>query len=251
MFSIAICHFATHGAFNFNENSLSLPRFWWLFIEMGGNFGVDIFVLISAYFLIVSQNKLPSAKKFLLLWGQVIFYSVSIYVIFGISGISELSLKSFVKTVFPITFDQYWFASTYFVLYLIHPFLNNLLNQLDKKSYQSLLILLVTIWCIIPTFTWTSFQSNNLLWFITLYCVAGYIRLFDLNQKFTFKTYVYSWFLFSTSRYLSSVLLILLGTKISFIEGHALAFYGTQSILTFLSALSLFMFNLIYFGKFQ
>lgn len=241
MFFIVICHFATHGGFDFGAQTLTLPRFWWYFIEMGGNFGVDVFVLISGYFLVASKNELFNANRILKFWGQVFFYSIAIYVIFGIAGINEFSLKSLVKTVFPITFGQWWFASTYFVLYLIHPFLNNLLNKIDKKTYQSLLTLLITIWCIIPTFTGTSFQSNSLLWFITLYCVAGYIRLFDLNRIFTTKHFFCFWLLFSALRYLSSVILIILGTKIPFAADHSLHFYGTQSVLTFLSALSLFM----------
>ena len=156
MFFIAICHFATHGGFSFDAQTLSIPRFWWFFIEMGGNFGVDVFVLISGYFLVKSQNELFNIKRILKFWGQVFFYSVLIYSIFAVAGVSDFSFKSLLKTVFPIIFGQWWFASTYFVLYLIHPFLNILLNKIEKKTYQSLLTLLIIIWCIIPTFSFTS-----------------------------------------------------------------------------------------------
>lgn len=74
---------------------------------------------------------------------------------------------------FPITFSEWWFASTYFVLLLIHPFLNKFLNNL-KKSYQELLILLIVCWSIIPTFTNSEYQGNSFLWFMTLYAIAGY-----------------------------------------------------------------------------
>lgn len=241
MFFITICHFATHGGFHFDTQILSIPRFWWFFIEMGGNFGVDVFVLISGYFLVKSKNELFNIKRILKFWGQVFFYSVLIYIIFVVAGVSDFSFKSLLKTVFPIIFNQWWFASTYFVLYLIHPFLNVLLSKMEKNTYQSLLTMLIIIWCIIPTVSFSSFQSNSLLWFITLYCVAGYIRLFDFNPKFTTKHYVYLWLLFSALRYLSSVTLIVLGTKIPFAASHPLAFYGTQSVLTFLSSLSFFM----------
>ena len=241
MYFIVICHFATHGGFKFDTQSLSVPRFWWYFIEMGGNFGVNVFVLISGYFLVKSQNTLFKIKRILKFWGQIFFYSVLIYVIFVIAGVSKLSFRSVIPTVFPLIFNQWWFASTYFVLYLIYPFLNILLNNINKKTYQSLITMLIIMWCIIPTITNTSFQSNHLLWFITLYCTAGYIRLFDLNQKFSIKQYIGFWLLFSVLRYLSGITLIIMGTRIPFAAKHSLYFYDISSVLTFLSSLSLFM----------
>ena len=241
MFSIVICHFASHGKFSFSNQTLSVQRFWWHFIEMGGNWGADVFVLISGYFLIENKGPILNLKKLLKFWGQVFFYSIIIYIIFIIVDHQEFSLVSMVKTIFPITFNSWWFASTYFVLYLIHPFINMLLRKLEKATFQKLLILLITIWCIIPTFTFSDFQSNPLIWFVTLYSVAAYVKLYGLNQKLSCKHYVNLWAIFSLLRYLSSVILILIGTKIPYAADHTCAFYGRQSILTFLSALFLFM----------
>ena len=241
MIMIVSCHFATHGDFSFDTKFLSVPRLWWNFIEMGGNLGVDIFVLISGYFLVSSNGKILNLNRILKFWGQVFVYSIAIYFIFGTVGAYDFGLISCIKAFFPITFGLWWFASTYFVLYLIHPFINMLLQKLDKKTYQSLVVTQLILWCIIPTFTSSNFQSNSLLWFITLYCVAGYVRLFGLNPRFTAKSYIGFWVLFSALRYLSCIILITLGTKIPFAASCSLFFYGQQSILTFLSALSLFL----------
>lgn len=240
MVMIVLCHFATHGGFSFDTSALSVPQLWWNFIEMGGNLGVNIFVLISGYFLVTS-SKTFDLKRILKFLGQVFLYSVSIYLIACGIGVRDFGIFSLVKAIFPITFSSWWFASTYFVLYLIHPFLNMLLQNLDKKTYQALLTMQLILWCIIPTFTASSYQSNPLLWFVTLYCVAGYIRLFGLNPKFSAKHYLGFFLLFSALRYLSCVILMVLGTKIPFAAEHSLFFYERQSVLTFLSALSLFM----------
>lgn len=173
MIMIVACHFATHGGFSFNTQFLSAPRLWWNFIEMGGNLGVDVFVLISGYFLVVSKSGGLNLRKILKFWGQVFIYSVAIYIVFCIVGKTDFEFISCVKAIFPITFGSWWFASTYFVLYLMHPFINKLLQKLDKKTYKALVVMLLITWCVIPTFTTSDFQSNNLLWFITLYCVAG------------------------------------------------------------------------------
>lgn len=49
MLMIVGCHFATHGGFSFDKQAITIPRLWWNVIEMGGNFGADVFVLISGY----------------------------------------------------------------------------------------------------------------------------------------------------------------------------------------------------------
>ena len=82
MIMIVLCHFATHGDFSFDTNVLSIPRLWWNFIEMGGNLGVNIFVLISGYFLVSSNGKVFNLPRILKFWGQVFVYSIAIYLIF-------------------------------------------------------------------------------------------------------------------------------------------------------------------------
>lgn len=240
MMMIVFCHFATHGGFVFGAQEISIPRFWWGLLEMGGNVGVNIFVLISGYFLI-DNKRFFDFRRILKFWGQVFFYSIVIYVICAVSGVTKFGIESLIKSFFPITFSAWWFASAYFVLYLIHPFINMLLHKLDKATFQKLLLMLLILWCIIPTFIQSGYESNYLLWFITLYCVASYVRLFDLNIKFTTKRWFWMFIIFSMLRYLSYVLLVLLGTKISIAYDNTLFFYKQQSILTFLSALSLFM----------
>ena len=125
---------------------------------------------------------------------------------------------------------------------MLHPFLNILLNKLNKKQYQLLLFGLIFIWSIIPTFTTSSFQSNNLLWFISLYVFASYIRLYGLNKKFNTKTYFYFWLLFSVLTYLTSVILMYFGTKnIPLASSRVTYFYDLNTISVLLISLSLFM----------
>lgn len=202
---------------------------------MGGNFGVDVFVLISGYFLICSENGLFNFKRILKFWGQAAFYSVLIYLLFGFAGICELGGSSFVKSFFPITFQTWWFVSTYFALYLLHPFINVLLRKLDKSMYQKLLVLLVILWSVVPTLTAVNILDTQLTGFIVLYCIAGYIRLYGLNPKFTMKHYLAVWILFSVLRYFSSVVMTLLG------RNDTLRFYERNSMFTLFSALAFFM----------
>ena len=140
MIMIVFHHFAIHGGFEWDAPSLSIPYFWYNFIIGGGKVGVDVFVLISGYFLVNKEGSLFDFKRILKFWGQVFFYSIAFYIIFRLMGMNDMGIKSFIKVFFPITCSHWWFASTYFVLFLIHPFLNKLLHYLDKKMYQNLLV---------------------------------------------------------------------------------------------------------------
>ena len=90
MVMIVACHFATHSGFTYNSHTLSIPRFWLSFIEMGGKVGVDVFILISGYFLITNK-RLFNLKRLLKFWGQVFFYSAGIYCVFSAIGVIKFS----------------------------------------------------------------------------------------------------------------------------------------------------------------
>ena len=245
MIMIVFYHFAVHGGFKWETPSMTIPYLWYNFIAMGGKIGVNIFVLISGYFLITSNSKLFNFKKILKFWGQLIFYSISILAIFLLLqahdyGMKEV-IKAAIKAVFPITFSSWWFASTYFVLYIIHPFLNIFLNALTKKSYQIFLAILVIMWSVIPTFTTLDFQSNSLCWFVTLYAIAGYARLYGFNRVYTTKKYFALCGVFSALTYLSSVIFTILGTRWSIFFDYVTYFYGMQKLSVLLISLTLFM----------
>ena len=232
-------HFAVHSGFDFPVNTISINRLWIQFIQIGGKIGVDIFVLISGFFLVSA----PSIKtsKIIRLWGQVIFYSVIIFAVFTITGIETFGITDLIYHLAPITFSQWWFASTYFVLYLISPYINRLLRSFDQKQYIGFLLLLTVCWCIIPTLTGASFQSNYLLWFVFLYSLAGYIKLFDFSTNLSGAKLI----LISAGciilTFMSAVLVDLLGTTSPVFGENATFFYDMQKLPILLTSLLMFL----------
>lgn len=244
MILIVFHHFAVHGGFEWDTSDVSVTRFWYNLIIMGGKIGVNIFVLISGYYLVNSERKKVDLYKIFKFVGQVWFYSLVIFIIsliFGWRNIADIGITSFIEALFPITFSQWWFASTYFVLYLIHPFLNKLLFSLDQSLYQKLLLILVVCWSVIPTFTTSLYQSNSLLWFITLYAIAGYIRLYGLNSKFSTKHYAVFLLISSFLTYATSIIFTILGARWPFFASCVTYFYGQEKITVMLVSISCFM----------
>lgn len=84
MLMIIAHHFVVHGGFEFSTDTITANRLWVQFIQMGGKIGVNIFVLISGYFLISTPT--VKLEKVLKLWIQIFTYSFLIFIIFVICG---------------------------------------------------------------------------------------------------------------------------------------------------------------------
>lgn len=239
MVMIIFHHFSFHGGFVFDNTTLSIPRFWYNFIIMGGKTGVNIFVLISGYFLIQSKSTKANIKKILKLWGQMVFYSVTIY-FFSVALGGDFSSNQFKTALMPITKGAWWFANTYFVLYIIHPYLNLLLHSMDKLLYQRYLLLLLLMWCIAPTFLGTALEGNNLCWFITLYALAGYYRLYGFNKIVTKYAGIMA-IVIVILKYSASVVFTILESKWYFFPEQHRYFYAMQSLPTFAVSVCIFV----------
>ena len=234
-------HFAIHPVWNFDTNSITANRVLIQALCIGGKLGVNCFLLISGYYLVGSKGR--SIKSIARIWLQIFFYSVGITLLFVALGKTECSIKSLVSACLPITTVTWNYASAYFVLILFTPFLNVFLNSLPKQKYERMLLLMFFCWCIIPTITGKSFESNYLLWMAVLYAVGGYIRLYP--NKYTENRKTAAWgVVISYALYLGSVIIMdLLGTKMGFFSDSAreIRFGQMQMLPCVAMAVSLFL----------
>ena len=106
--------------------------------------GVPVFVIISGYFGI---NR--SIKGILNLIAQVLFYSIIANLLCVFVFLEPVTRDQWFSILFPITRTQYWFVSTYVLLYILAPYVNKLLDSLSFRQYAFYLLtltLLVTYW---------------------------------------------------------------------------------------------------------
>lgn len=176
MLLIVAHHIGVHSGFDLSADIPVINQLWIQLIQMGGKIGVNVFVLISGYFLITAESL--KLHKVLKLWLQLITYALAFFGLFLVLGQAEYSKEALLNCFKPITRGTWWFASTYFVLFLLSPYINIGLRAMSRETYRGFLLLLLLCWCIVPTFTTSMLQSNSLLWFVFLYALAGYIRLY-------------------------------------------------------------------------
>lgn len=202
MIMIIFHHFADHGSPSgtvYMPAMVNGPRFYFNLIWMGGKLGVNVFIMISGYFLIAEKSEsVLNLRKIIKFWSQLLFYGLLLYGVFKLIGRPD---GGFAAAVLPVSKYTWWFASVYFVMFLLHPFLNRMLRSLTRVQYRRLLLILLGFWSVLPLFTYAEVYMNELLWFMTIYATAGYIRLFGLNPKWTRKHYIFGFVVFALIKY--------------------------------------------------
>ncbi len=208
-------------------------------LMIGGQLGVSLFVLISAYFMSTqTQYKWKHIVKTVI---TVTVFSVLLYVFAFATSKEAFSLTGFFKSFFPVVYAKWWFATTYTLLMLIAPLLSRIIQKMSQKLHAKLILLLVIMWSVIPTFTTATFDCSDLIWFVCLYFVAGYIRKYPLKYLKTAKRSAYStavWLLLIMG---SIAVFDLLGERISFFSSHSVYFTAINMLPLFLLAASLFL----------
>lgn len=174
MLMIVAHHYIVHSEIELFQ-AISLNKIIISFLEMGGKIGVNVFILITGYFLIEKHFK---PEKVVKLGIKVFIYSMIGLTIAIINHSELLNIVTKICSFYPVLSEQYWFMTTYVLIYLFHPYINRLFFALNKKEVEKALIGLFVIWSIIPTFLFSNFGLNNLGWFIFIYLLGGYFKVY-------------------------------------------------------------------------
>ena len=150
-----------------------------------GKTGINCFVLITGYFMCRSNI---SAKKFVKLLGEVMFYRIVIGSIFLITGYTPISLSVLLKMFVPITSINTGFTPAFLIFFLCIPFLNILIKGMSEKQHIRLLLVCIFTYVFLGSLPGFSVTMNYVSWFVVLYFIASYIRIYEKkifnNTKF-------------------------------------------------------------------
>ena len=138
----------------------------YLFLGLG-KIGVGIFMLITGYYMINKKN--ISYKKIFLLELQVLFYTIIILLIYTLIT-NNLNIDLLFSSLLPLITKSYWFYTSYFVIYILIPIINKVINKLNQ--FQYFMIIIGMTWIIIICHV-LSFDETLLLYY---YLIGGYIR---------------------------------------------------------------------------
>lgn len=178
--AVVLFHYADHGIVDLQAADLSYNWILLGILKCGGGIGNCLFILITGF---LSINRKFDARVILKLWLQVFVASVIGQAAYCMFSGSMPGLKNLVKTFLPVTFNVYWYFSSYIVIYLLMPFINTLLDTIGQRKHQILAVLSIVLFSVIPTFTTTAWLTgiNQIAMMIALYLVGGYYRKYGMS----------------------------------------------------------------------
>ena len=158
MFMVVIIHILNSGVINAPSRFTSQYESGWL-LEIAAFCAVDIYALISGYVWVYTKYRY---RNIIELWLQVLFYTVSITVLFWIFVPSSVSATECMKAIFPVMFNQYWYFSSYVALFLFIPLLNVILEKMEKRNLKYCIgMILLFFGCIQTLFYSDVFGTNG------------------------------------------------------------------------------------------
>lgn len=143
-----------------------------------GALGNNMFFICSAWFLV--NSKKISLKKVIHMILDV--WIINMIVFLGVHAIGiQFQVSDTVRTFFPTTFANNWYITCYLLFYLIHPFLNCMLEQLNISEHFTLTSFLFMIYFIIPVLPLEEinlFFVNELVIFLATYVIVSFIKIY-------------------------------------------------------------------------
>lgn len=203
-----------------------------------GQIGVDLFIIISVYFL--QQRNAFKAKKVIDLVIETMFYGllwvlVSRYILHIEMGIIQMG-----KSVFSLFFGSYWFATAYLLMYVFSPVLNTMLNKCTigfLKKVCMLLLLFVSAYK-------TLYKSAPVCDFMLFICI--YVLIYTIEHSDFRKTVIekgWKWFSCCTLMLIGVQMLLLIAGQLidsDFIIKHNYYLNLRGSIFILFDAICLF-----------
>lgn len=247
---IAMCmiitmHYLTKGLDvpKLSEDLSLANMLWWLIYAFAVG-AVNIYVLISGYFLADSKWHLDKVfGLYLTVW----VYSALVPLTLGALGVidlSSLSLGEWQQILLPIEYEHYWFATAYVMMYILTPVLAIAVRSLSKEILRCVIAGLVIIFSILKSVNpylipWDKY-GNDVLWFIVLFMIAGYIRRFGVPGNISVKARLMAYVLVSVLIFMAEMVLALMVRRTGKMEYMLDMLCANNHILALISSVALF-----------
>lgn len=191
--AVVMLHYNYAYAFNVIDSIPTENRLFLYFMESLSAPAVNVFLLISGYFLYRSENRsLGKALNLLLL---VVIFNELYYL-----GITALGKTSFGwGKIFLYLAPNQYFIVLYCAVYIISPYINKILTQLSDKGLMRFILILTIVICIEPWFVdeielisgskinglsmishWGGGSGHTLVFFIYMYILGASLNRFNL-----------------------------------------------------------------------
>ena len=175
---IILSHFNVHTFQPQFDANVFNPNFFLTVLFSLGGIGNILFMMITGYFMIKSEMKYQRIIALIL---EMYFYSITAYVVTLLIGKHSITGDELKQTLLPFLYGN-WFCVGYILFCLFIPFINKLLNNLDKKQHLKLTVITLFVFSILPIFFKINYVSK-ISFFVMGYLLGSYIKLYAGKVK--------------------------------------------------------------------
>lgn len=188
MFLIVSHHYVVHGGILEKVIEEPIPESSIPILIFGawGKTGINCFIMITGWFMSSSNF---TWRKFFSLYFQIAVYALSIYLFFCVIGQESFNPITALMTLLPMDSVSNHFVSAFLLFYLLIPFINILITNINKTDHAILLLILLFIYTILPTNPWFELKFNYISWFTVVYLLSSFIRKYGLFSKVNNRTW--------------------------------------------------------------
>lgn len=185
MLMIIAHHLVGHGLNYLNDKTLwysgsSLNRAFSSLFILGGSVGVNLFFMISGYFL--CKNNTIKLKKIIQTSFFYVVITLGIYILYSYltSGYVDVSIKQVISYSRPVTNNIWWFITTYFWLMLIHPIINSIIMKLNKLGVSVCILCIMVLYIFSGLYSLGTYSIDRA---VVNYLLGAYINNYVKENK--------------------------------------------------------------------
>ncbi|MGI6013834.1 MAG: acyltransferase [Oscillospiraceae bacterium] len=183
MVCIIVLHVLGHGGILPNLYPASMGYKLACLLQIVAYCSVNCYAIISGYVCYGTKFKY---HRIITLWFQVVFYTLSITLLFRILHPEIIGRLDWIAALLPVAFNQYWYFTAYFCMFFFIPFFNHMMDSLSQRQATCLIFTIILLLSALPTICHADlFQTVNgysVLWVSGLYFLGAYIKKYQVAQ---------------------------------------------------------------------
>lgn len=158
---------------NLNVATTDISMFILALFRYFGPLGNIVFFVCSAWFL--CNSKKTSKEKILQMLIDIWIISVLFLLITLLLGVN-ISPKYIIKSLFPTIFGNNWYLTCYLIFYVIHGYINMIIDKMSQKMLLTTCLLSTSMYCGICFLEPNVLFYSSLVLFFCIYTIINYMR---------------------------------------------------------------------------
>lgn len=146
------------------------------FIHSGGKIGVNLFMLLTGYFL---KGRNIKSKALVRTWAQTFMWSSILFLVYWFRR--PMWYEDYKRNLLPVTEYAYWYVSCYMVVMTLSP---AIACTASLTSDGQLITILASLFAIMCLFSWSDFTAYcHIQWLVFVALLGASIRRYEPQLK--------------------------------------------------------------------